>query len=96
MVDPHFKNVNKGENFIRCAECGILTRGNKNGTKKYCKDCSTHTPQETKWVVCVDCGNEFEVDARVSNKSRCSICQERKIKEDTRKRVQKLRDNRKM
>lgn len=65
----------KGENFIRCAECGILTRGNKNGTKKYCKDCSTYTPQEIKKIVCVDCGKSFEVCARISNKCRCTDCQ---------------------
>lgn len=80
-----------GNNFIRCAECGILTRGNKNGTKRYCKECSVYTPQKTKLITCADCGKEFEVDARVSNKVRCKQCQEIKIREDTRARVQKLR-----
>ena len=81
-----------GENFIRCNECGILTRSNKNGTKKYCKDCSTYTPQETKKVVCVDCGIEFETDARLSNKHRCDNCQK-----DYRKKYQKelMRNRRK-
>lgn len=63
----------KGENFIRCAECGILTRGNKNGTKKYCSDCSTYTPQSSKRIVCVDCGNEFESHPS-SRKIRCEGC----------------------
>lgn len=34
----------KGENFIRCAECGILTRGSKNGMKRYCKKCCNIIP----------------------------------------------------
>lgn len=65
----------KGENFIRCAECGILTRGNKAGTKKYCKNCATYTPQETKMVVCVDCGKSFLIDSS-SRKIRCTNCYE--------------------
>lgn len=85
----------RGGNYIRCAECGILTRGNKNGTKKYCRSCSTYTPQKTKSVICIDCGEVFEIDARVSNKFRCDNCQNHKVKEDTLKRVRKLR-NKKM
>lgn len=30
----------KGENYIRCQSCGILTKNNKCKTKKYCKNCS--------------------------------------------------------
>ena len=86
----------KGENFIRCAECGILTRGNKAGTKKYCSSCATYTPQLTKTIVCIDCGKEFIVDARLSNKCRCNDCQKEKVKQDTRLRVQKMRDKSKM
>jgi hypothetical protein len=50
----------KGENFIRCAECGILTRGNKYGNKRYCKDCAAYTPQKIKTIVCVDCGKDMK------------------------------------
>lgn len=64
-----------GERFIRCGECGILTKNNPNGTKKYCEDCSEYTPINKKKMVCDDCGIEFEVDARVSNKKRCNDCQ---------------------
>lgn len=63
----------KGENFFRCQECGILIRQNKNGTKKYCKDCAGYTPQETKTITCVDCGKEFEVDSS-SRRIRCDEC----------------------
>jgi len=65
----------KGENLIRCADCGILTRGNKAGTKKYCKDCATYTPQGSKTVVCVDCGKEFETSSKNSKSIRCQECQ---------------------
>lgn len=64
----------KGQNFIRCAECGVLTRGNKAGTKKYCKDCASYTPQETKKIVCVDCGKEIVIDPKNSRTSRCADC----------------------
>lgn len=65
----------KGENLIRCADCGILTRGNKAGTKKYCKDCATYTPQGSKTVVCVNCGKEFEVAGNNKRTTRCENCQ---------------------
>lgn len=63
-----------GENFIRCGECGILTRNNKRGTKKYCSKCVGYNPMETKTVICVDCGCEFEVDARNNRSERCDEC----------------------
>lgn len=64
----------RGDNFIRCGECGVLTRGNKRGTKKYCKNCITYTPQETKSVVCIDCGKEFEVVSKNNQSCRCEDC----------------------
>ena len=63
-----------GENFIRCAECGVLTRGNKAGTKKYCRNCATYTPQETKKVICIDCGKEFETVSKNNMSCRCNDC----------------------
>lgn len=64
----------KGENFIRCRECGILIRNNKAGTKKYCSKCSGYIPQEVKTVICVDCGKEFEVDSKNNQTCRCNNC----------------------
>ena len=87
----------KGENLIRCADCGILTRGNKTGTKKYCKDCATYTPQGSKTVVCVDCGKEFEVDAKDNQTCRCKDCYIKYRKEykakNERERRKKLKEN---
>lgn len=64
----------KGENFIRCRECGILIRNNKSGTKKYCHACAGYIPMETKTIVCVDCGEEFEVSALNNQTNRCEKC----------------------
>lgn len=64
----------KGEKFIKCAECGVITRATAN-SKKYCKDCAGYQPIVTKTIQCCDCGEFFEVDARISNKIRCDDCQ---------------------
>ena len=63
-----------GEDIIRCRECGILTRGNKNGTKQYCSKCAGYTPMGTKPVTCIDCGKVFEVDANNHRTNRCDDC----------------------
>lgn len=64
-----------GENYINCADCGVLTKGNKAGTKRYCSSCAQYTPVKTKKIQCADCGVEFEVSAKASNKYRCNACQ---------------------
>lgn len=79
-----------GEDFIECQECGVLVRKTFNN-KKYCKDCAGYQPIIKKKVQCVDCGEWFEVDARIANKCRCEYCQSQKVKDDTRKRINKLR-----
>ena len=84
----------KGEKFIRCQECGVLTRANKNGTKKYCKNCAGYKPQKTKIVSCVDCGKEFVVNSYNSKTCRCKDCQRIKNKQNAtiRKQNQRKRD----
>lgn len=81
----------KGENFIRCAECEILTRGNKNGTKRYCKDCAAYTPQKSKTIICVDCGKEIVISGNNKRTIRCDNCQIKADKENARIRKQKQR-----
>jgi len=66
----------KGQNFVRCENCGILTRGNKKNTKKYCSACSKYIKLNKKILTCVDCGKEFITDGIVKNKTRCKNCQE--------------------
>lgn len=64
----------KGEPFIRCAECNILTPADKAGNKKYCRNCSAYTPMNMKIITCIDCGTEFAVDARNNRTRRCPAC----------------------
>lgn len=77
-----------GENYIRCANCGRLVKGNKAGTKKYCSECAGYQPKEDKALTCVDCGKTFTVAASNKRSIRCHDCQ----KEFTKKydRIRKL------
>lgn len=86
----------QGENFIRCCECGILTRGNKNGTKRYCSNCVAYTKQETKQVECIDCGEIFEISSKNNSTRRCAYCQKENQKLLSRIRKQKQRNNEEM
>lgn len=61
-----------GGKFIRCQECGILTRYTRN--RRYCKNCSSQEPQETRSVICVDCGKRFTVGLFNSQSCRCHEC----------------------
>lgn len=62
-----------GEDYIRCQKCGTLVKNYKN-TNKYCKTCGQYQPIETKTVICVDCGEEFSVDAKDNQTIRCNDC----------------------
>lgn len=64
-----------GGDFIRCQDCGILVHNNKTKTKKYCPACVEYSPIKTKRVVCVDCGEEFEISAKNNKTCRCENCQ---------------------
>lgn len=66
----------KGENIIRCGECGILIKGNKNKTRKYCSNCAAYTPKMLKNVICTECGNTFKVVSKNTKTHRCPICSE--------------------
>lgn len=70
-----------GENIIACQQCGILMRGNKAGTKKYCKDCAGYVPQEYKIITCADCGKEVRISGQNKRTKRCPECQKEHVKE---------------
>jgi len=80
----------KGENFIRCKKCGILVKGNKNGTKKYCAGCAS-PPHENRIVSCVDCGCLFWLHSQNKRSTRCSKCQKEHSRLLARARKQKQR-----
>lgn len=69
----------KGEKFIKCTECGIVTRATIHN-KKYCKSCAGYQPIVTKTIKCCDCGEYFEVDGIVKNKKRCDKCQKEYVR----------------
>ena len=64
-----------GHNFIRCKECGILVRGNKAGTKKYCSACVAYDSQKIKKIQCINCGKIFEINSKNNKTIRCEECQ---------------------
>lgn len=82
-----------GQNFIRCAECGILVRGNKNGTKKYCSSCIGYTPIRSKQVICCDCGTTIDVNPKNNKTIRCEKCQEEKRKTEKREAMRSRRNS---
>lgn len=81
----------KGQNFIRCAECGILVRGNKAGTKHYCSSCIAYSPIKAKKIKCIDCGKEFEVES-ISRRIRCDMCYENERKRINRENQRKWKE----
>jgi hypothetical protein len=80
--------------YDRCECCGRLFR--KNRYRKYCHECAQYQQVGDKLISCVDCGKEFSVDSRNMTKCRCDVCQQNADRENTRKRVQRYRENNKM
>lgn len=80
-----------GQNFIRCAECGILTRGNKNGTKRYCTSCGSYSPIKEKCITCIDCGVKIVINSRNNKTCRCDECQEIESRRLSTERVRRYR-----
>lgn len=65
-----------GEDFIRCADCGILTRRGKTNRKKYCKKHEKKKEnQAEKTKFCIDCGKLIEVSSKNNKTCRCFECQ---------------------
>lgn len=82
----------KGHDYIRCSECGILMKNNRAKNKRYCDKCAGYQSIGTKTVTCVDCGKEFEVDARSYKKIRCNECQHEIDSKNARIRKQRQRE----
>lgn len=63
-----------GEPYFKCERCGVLTRQNKYGNKKYCADCSKKQIGMRHYK-CIDCGKDMFVVSRNSSMIRCPECQ---------------------
>lgn len=81
----------KGENIIKCERCGIMTRGNKNHTKKYCTDCTGKqnkkmVPQYVNQYQCIDCKGLFYFNPGLGERARkrCPSCLDKERKEHNR------------
>lgn len=82
------------ENFIRCGECGILVRGNENGTRRYCNKCSGYMPMAFRTIDCTDCGRKIEIIS-TSRITRCPTCRKDAKKRLLRDRVRRFREREK-
>jgi hypothetical protein len=67
-----YLNYLNPEDFSKCKECDRLIR--KSGKRLYCKEHQGYVSIENKIIKCDDCGEEFVVDAKANNISRCKNC----------------------
>lgn len=65
-----------GEPYFKCERCGLLTRQNKYGNKKYCSDCAKKQVGMRHYK-CIDCGRDMFVVSRNTSMIRCPECQKR-------------------
>jgi hypothetical protein len=76
----HNLKTNIGNRIYICEKCGkrYCKTGNN---QKYCDECKGYQKVNCKTLICIDCGNEFVVDARNTTKTRCNKCQDVKNKQ---------------
>jgi hypothetical protein len=86
----------EGEPYVKCQECGLWVQQNKKGNRKYCRGCEKYQPLVRKLILCVDCGDEFEVDGIVKNKNRCDVCYEKHRSQQSREKSKKHYDKKKI
>lgn len=65
----------RGENIIKCGQCGILIRGNANHSRRYCNNCNGTKLMVDKKIACIDCGVVITVSAKNNKTCRCAKCQ---------------------
>lgn len=71
-----YLNYKKG-GYKHCKNCGRLFKMHKNAPGRlYCKECGQE-PEASRFKAtkCIDCGEDFFVDTRNTNKCRCDSCQ---------------------
>ena len=87
-LDLHYERM-IGGNIGECKFCGKLFRQNKNRTAEYCFKHRGKIKESTQFRNCIDCGNPIQY---IHNKVRCNECENKKIREDTKIRVNKYRN----
>lgn len=80
-----------GENYARCAECGILFK-KTNNNMRYCRACAAPPVQQFKIITCEDCGKELLTSSMNRWSTRCSDCQAKRNKEMSRKYYEEHRE----
>ena len=67
----------KSGGYKRCKQCGRLFKMHKSSPGRlYCKECApSYDAVGFKKLKCIDCGEDFIVDSRNTNKCRCDRCQ---------------------
>ena len=67
-----------GKGYGRCECCKKLMKKTKKNPKRFCEQCSQlvgDVADDTKVVLCIDCGQPFYIDVRNNSKARCDMCQ---------------------
>lgn len=88
----HVYQLYCGEPYFKCERCGVLTRQNKNKTKKYCADCAKVPGPAMRKFICIDCGKEVFVVSRNTSVVRCHDCQILARKRQNRDNQQRFRE----
>ena len=90
----HYDYLHNRNNIRLCTICSAPFKANAHNSK-YCDE---HKPKviKTRKVVCIDCGEEFEVSSHNAITLRCGICQAKRNKElnrvKSRERMKKYRE----
>lgn len=85
----------KSGGYKRCKNCGRLFKMHKSAPGRlYCKECApSYETVGFKKMKCIDCGEDFFVDSRNTNKCRCDSCQHAYRNEYMRQLMQKKRES---
>jgi len=95
IVENLKRNIDKKTSI--CQQCGKRFE-KKTNNQIYCEDCAyeieydNYEPIGTKFITCIDCGKEIEVDAKANNRQRCDECillAKRKFKREWKQRNKK-------
>lgn len=90
-----YYNIPEHKTYGRC-ECGGMFVQSKKNNRFKCDKCGNYQPIGTKPIICIDCGEEVEVDAWDMKTCRCKECKIIYDREKARVRKQKQRERESM